>query len=266
MTWGPFDLEGKTAVVTGGARGVGFGIVHRFAEAGANVVMADIDEVAAQKAIGDLGGVRGRPFFIRADVRDPSVGDQLVSAAEAEFGSVDILVNNAGVYPKVDFTEMTSEVFDDVFGLNMRGLYFLSQGVAKAMIARGNGGVIIHIASIGGLAPEYPGLSAYGSSKASVIHLTKNMAVELAEHGIRVMCIAPGGIETEGTHEMGKKVGRSPEQMQSALAHMATSIPIKRFGVPDDIGYAAVYLASPAGAYTHGSCLVVDGGALLHGR
>src|SRR5580704_7782092 len=123
MTWGPFDLEGMTAIVTGGAQGVGFGIVHRFAEAGANVVVADIEELAAQKALGNLGGLRGRAVFVDADVRDPAIGGQLVSVAEAEFGSVDILVNNAGVYPKVDFADMTPEVLDDVFGLNVRGLY-----------------------------------------------------------------------------------------------------------------------------------------------
>ena len=177
--WGPFDLTGKNAIVTGGAMGIGFGIASRLTEAGANVLVGDIDESAAKAAIEQLADHRGTAIAAQADVSDPTAGTQLAERCAAEFGSVDILANNAGIYPIVPFDDVTPEVFDRIVSVNYRGLLFTSQGVSRRMIQQGTGGAIVNIASIDGIHPSFPGLSTYGSSKAAVIQLTKNMAVEL---------------------------------------------------------------------------------------
>ena len=280
--WGPFDLGGKSAIVTGGAAGIGLGIALRLTEAGANVLIGDIDETASQLAVRQLGERRGRARAMRADVTDPACGADLAARCVEEFGSVDILVNNTGIYPIARFVDMAPEVFDRIIDVNLRGLMFTSQGVARRMVHQGAGGVIINIASIDGSHASFPGLGAYSASKAAVIQVTKNMALELGPHRIRVVSIAPGGIITPSGLKAGRELllasraeaargdgrttppGEVTAEERAAIDRATTArIPLGRTGTPDDIGMVAVFLASAGAGYVTGETVFVEGGILL---
>jgi 2-deoxy-D-gluconate 3-dehydrogenase len=261
--WGPFDLGGKNAVVTGGAMGIGLGITSRLSEAGANVLVGDIDEAAAKTAIEALAGHRGTVLATRADVTSSTTGAELAERCAAEFRSVDILVNNAGVYPIAPLTDITPDVFDRIVSVNMRGLLFTAQGVARRMIEQGTGGVIINIASIDGFHPSFPGLVAYGGSKGAVLQMTRGMALELAPHHIRVLSIAPGAIETEGAAKVAESGDLTEEERLAIANEMVARMPIGRMGNPDDIAKVAVFLSSSAADYMTGTNVLVDGGILL---
>jgi 2-dehydro-3-deoxy-D-gluconate 5-dehydrogenase len=261
--WGPFDLEGKNAIVTGGAMGIGFGIATRMTEAGANVLIGDIDEGAAEIAAKKLGEQRGQARAVKADVSETTTGTQLAARCVEEFGSVDILVNNAGIYPIAPFLDLDPSVFDRIINVNLRGLMFTTQGVAKRMVEQGSGGTIVNIASMDGSHPSFPGLAAYGASKAGVVQVTKNMALELGSHGIRVVAIAPGGIMTEGAEKTATSGDLTEEVRQEIATAMLARIPLGRMGAPDDIATVAVFLASPAAGYMTGETVLVDGGVLL---
>jgi len=263
MSWGPFSLEGRHAVVTGGARGIGFGIVQRFVEAGADVLVADLDGDLAEKMAASLAGP-GRAAGMAADVTDLAAGDAMVAHATQLFGSVDLLVNNAGIYPQVPMLDMTPELWDRVQSINLRGLAFVSKAFATAMVERGDGGKIVNIASIDGLHPSMVGLAAYDASKGGVVMFTKNLALELAPHGINVNAIAPGGIATEGTAAPLEGSGMTEAEMAAMMQQFIDNkIPMGRMGEPDDIAKAAVFLASAASDYMTGETVVVDGGTLL---
>jgi 2-deoxy-D-gluconate 3-dehydrogenase len=260
--WGPFDLSGKNAVVTGGAMGIGHGIVTRFVEAGANVVVADLDREAATTVAEATTG-RGKAMATALDVSADGAGDAMVSACVEAFGSIDILVNNAGIYPMSPMLQTTEEQFDRVYRVNLRGLAFVSKAAAVRMIEQGGGGKIVNIASIDAFHPSMVGLAAYDASKGGVVMLTKALALEFAPHGIYVNAIAPGGIGTEGTAAPLKDSGMTDEQMRKMIEEFTTHIPLRRMGVPDDIAKAAVFLASPASDYVTGETILVDGGRLL---
>lgn len=259
---GPFDLAGKNAVVTGGAMGIGFGIVRRFVEAGANVVIGDLDSAAAEGAARELAGGPGKVVAEAADVADGGAGEALVKRCVDAFGSLDIFVNNAGIYPLRPMLEMTPELFDKVYRINLRGLAFCSKVAAARMIAQGTGGKIVNIASIDSLHPSMVGLAAYDASKGGVLMFTKNFALEVAPHGVLVNAIAPGGITTEGGSKQ-MPGGMAPEDVRQLVAEFARQVPVGRMGVPDDIAKVAVFLASSAADYMTGAIVVVDGGRLL---
>ncbi len=262
MSWGPFSLEGKHAVVTGGAQGIGFGIVRRFVEAGADVVISDLDGDLAEKKAASLAGP-GEAVGMAADVADIAAGDQMVARAIEAFGSVDILVNNAGIYPQVPMLDMTVELWDRVQDINLRGLAFVSKAFAAEMAKQGAGGKIVNIASIDGLHPSMVGLAAYDASKGGVVMFTRNLALELAPHRINVNAIAPGGISTEGTAAPLEGSGLSEAEMEAMMQQFTARIPMGRIGDPDDIAKAAVFMASSAADYMTGEIMVVDGGMLL---
>jgi 2-dehydro-3-deoxy-D-gluconate 5-dehydrogenase len=260
--WGPFDLSGKNAVVTGGAMGIGFGIARRYVEAGANVLIGDLNDAAAQEAASKLAGGPGEAIAMMADVSDVGAGGALVERCVEAFGSLDIFVNNAGIYPQMPMLEMTPELFDKVYQINLRGLAFCSKAAAACMIAQGTGGKIVNIASIDAIHPSMVGLAAYDASKGGVLMFTKNFALEVAAHGILVNAIAPGGITTEGASRPLSGTMTSDE-LKQIMAEFAKQIPVGRMGVPDDIAKVAVFLASSAADYMTGEIVVVDGGRLL---
>lgn len=263
MSWGPFSLEGKSAVVTGGARGIGFGIAQRFSEAGAAVLIADLDGGFAEEKAASLTGA-GQAFGMAVDVTDVNAGDAITSRAVEAFGSIDVLVNNAGIYPQVPMLDMTPELWDKVQNINLRGLAFVSKAAATAMVGRGGGGKIVNIASIDGLHPSMVGLAAYDASKGGVVMFTKSLALELAPHGINVNAIAPGGIATEGTAAPLEGSGMTEADLAAMMEQfIQNKIPLGRMGDPDDIAKAAVFLASSAADYMTGETMVVDGGTLL---
>ena len=263
MTWGPFDLTGKSAVVTGSAMGIGFGIASRFREAGADVVVADIDAAAAERAVERLQDVpgNGRVVAIRTDVSDPASAKAAIAAAVDTFAKVDILVNNAGVYPMSTLADLTPEILHRILNINVAGVLLMTQAAAAAMSA--NGGVVVNIASMDAFHPSFVGLSTYGASKGAVVSATKHHALELAPQKIRVNAIAPGGIWTEGAAASSAGGGLTEDERLAIEKAMIAKTPVGRFGSPDDIAKVAVFLASSAADYITGECILVDGGVLL---
>jgi 2-dehydro-3-deoxy-D-gluconate 5-dehydrogenase len=257
------SLKGKAAVVTGGAMGIGFGITKRFAEAGANVLLADIDAKAADAAAGRLRGGKGRVVAVAVDIADDAAPEIIVSKCIESFGGLDVLVNNAGIFPSVPALKMAPELFDRVLRINLRGLVLLSKSAGLQMVKQGRGGKVINIGSIDSLRPSMIGLAAYDASKGAVLMFTRSFALEMASHNVQVNAILPGGITTEGASRPLQGSGMTEAQMKEVLAAFVKKIPLGRMGVPDDIAKVAVFLASPASDYITGADIVVDGGALL---
>lgn len=255
------DLRGSTAVVTGGAMGIGRAIAERLARAGAHVVVADADLRAAQEAVDELTSASGLTMLaVQADVSSEQSVAHLVEEALAWSGSIEILVNNAGIYPPVPVLEMSAEQFDRVLAVNLRGVFLCSRSVARQMVAQGSGGRIINVSSIDALHPSSVGLAHYDASKHGVWGFTKNLALELAPHGIWVNAIAPGGIATPGASHMQPAPGVDTEEL---TRQFLARIPMGRMGQPDEIATVALFLASPMASYMTGSQIVVDGGVLL---
>lgn len=258
-----FSISGKNAVITGAAAGIGLGISKRFAEGGANVLLVDVNEGALVEASKKLAGLPGRVAIAALDVSDTGAGAVMVRRCVEAFGSLDVLVNNAGIFPQVPMLEMSPEVFDRVYRVNLRGLAFASQAAAREMVAKKIAGSIINIGSIDSVHPSMVGLAAYDASKGGVLMFTRNFALEVAPHDIRVNAILPGGITTEGTSAPLEGSGLSADEMKALMARFTQQIPLRRMGVPDDIAKVAVFLASSGAGYMTGASIVVDGGRLL---
>jgi len=248
------DLGGRTAIVTGGAMGIGLGVCRRLHEAGANVVVVDLDEAAAEQAAEDMRSRRADSArAVHCDVSDGGDVERMLDAAVESFGSLDILVNNAGIYPMKPLGELDQETFQRVIDVNLTGLFLCTKAAAARMIEQGRGGRIVNVTSIDALHPSMVGLAHYDASKHGAWGFTKNVALELAPHDIAVNAIAPGGIKTPGT---GDVEGAQLEAFEAM-------IPMARMGDPDDIGRAALYLSSDLASYITGEQIVVDGGRLL---
>lgn len=246
-----FSLEGKTALVTGANTGLGQGICIAYAKAGANVIgvaRRSCEDTATK--IADIGGAFQE---IIADLSDISVIPKIVTEAEKAFGRVDILVNNAGIIKRCDAAEVSIEDWDSVININEKMVFFLSQAFAKGWLKDNKGGKIINIASM----LSYQGgirVPAYTASKSAIIGLTRELANEWSKHNINVNAIAPGYMETNNTENLRKDEQRSEE--------ILGRIPAGRWGTPEDIAGAAIFLASEASSYVHGFTLAVDGGWL----
>lgn len=258
-----FDLSGKGAVVTGGAMGIGQGIAFRLAEAGAGVIIADIAMNEARDTVKQIKDKGGKAKFIRADVRKPGSAEKAIQAAVDAYGSIDILVNDAGIEPGCKFIECEEAFLDEIFNVNVKGVFLFSQAVAQAMIKAGHGGKIIHVASIAGLSPAR-GQSIYSASKASVVSLTKSMAKELAPYGILVNAVAPGGIVTPGAIAASPSMQKALDMTEAEIlpTHLAR-VPLNKLGEPDDIGKVVLFLASEAADFVTGTVISADGGFLV---
>ncbi len=208
------SLAGKTALVTGGAMGIGEGISYRLAEAGATVLIGDLDAAAAAKAAAELTAKGWQAQAVQLDVAD----EASVAAAVAANPTIDILVNNAGIYPNTPLTQMTPADFDRVLGVNLRGVFLCTKAVSAQMVARGAGGRIINVTSIDALHPSMVGLAHYDASKHGAWGFTKSAALEYAPHGIRVNAVAPGGIVTPGVAALSS--GASAEQIHGRMARV----------------------------------------------
>lgn len=254
-----FDLSGKTALVTGGGRGLGRHIAMGLAEAGADVAVASRKLAACEETARAVEGLGRRGIAVAADLASPEDIAALAEGVIGEFGRLDILVNNAAVIWGAPTLEFPLEGWDKVFDVNVRGLWLLSQQVARHMCDAG-GGCIIHISSISGFrgaTEEAEPAIAYSASKGAVHSLTRDMAVKLAPHGIRVNSIAPGPFDTD----MLDHVRHDEAELQDFLKQ----VPMGRPGGEDDIKGAVVFLASEAARYVTGHTLVVDGGTLVRG-
>jgi 3-oxoacyl-[acyl-carrier protein] reductase len=246
-------LQGKVAIVTGGAQGFGLGIVERYVEDGCAVMLADIQEDAAHKAAETLKLAGASVRAMRADVSKSADWAALVAATTAAFGKLDIVVNNAGVshrnQPLLDTTEAE---FDRVYAINVKSIYLAAQHCVPVFRKQGHG-CFVNIASTAGVRPR-PGLVWYNGTKGAVIITSKAMAVELAKEKIRVNCINPVAGETPLLATfMGED---TPEKR----AQFVASIPLGRLSQPRDIANAALFLASDEAAFITGACLEVDGG------
>ena len=256
------SLAGRTAVITGGAQGLGKAIARRLAEAGANVVIGDIKADLVQTAAEDLAKVgSGGAVGVHMDVSDTTSVTAVADFAVERFGSIDIWVNNAGIFPSVRIPEMSDELWDRVFDVNTRGTFVGAREAARRMIAAGKGGVIVNIVSTAGFKGVAPGLAAYVSSKHAVRGMTKQMALELAPQGIRVLGVAPTYCVTEGNIEAA--------QQNPNMTNSTAEIPVMlnsrlgRVGVPDDIARAVLFCASDMSIFMTGSTLLVDAGETI---
>ncbi len=258
-----FDLSGKGAIVTGGAMGIGQSIAFRLAEAGASVIVADIDLDTATKTVETINSKGGKAEAIYADVRSASDTDKVIKAVLDKFGNLSILVNNAGIYPSYNFLNTSEEGFDDIINVNLKGVLRYSMAASRVMIEANKGGRIINIASNAGITPEVA-QSPYSVSKSGVIMLTKSMAMELTPYNILVNAVAPGGIFTPGNAVWGpgvfKNMGLPPEKVFEI--HLQ-KMPLKRLGKPDEVATAVLFLASDASTYVVGQVIGVEGGSLL---
>ncbi|MEW4282140.1 SDR family oxidoreductase [Priestia koreensis] len=247
-----FDLKGKTAVVTGGGRGIGAQMAQALAEAGANVVVCSRKIEACQQVAEELGKTGVEAMAVRCDVSNPEEVNEAVTEIVAKFGSIDILVNNSGATWGAPVADMPLQAWEKVMSVNVTGTFLMSQAVGKHMLKQ-KSGKIINIASIAGLSgtdPRYMDTIAYNTSKGAVITFTKDLAVKWGEANIQVNAIAPGFFPTKMSHVI----------MEHGKDYFLNMTPLKRFGGDDDLKGAAVFLASKASDFITGHTLVVDGG------
>ena len=257
-----FDLTGKSAIVTGGAVGIGQAIAFRLAEAGASVMIADIDKKAADQTVTQITAKGGKAKAIRADISSSADVKKTVQATVDAFGSLDILVNNAAIYPTAPALEIAEEVWEKVFNLNVKGTFLCCQTAAQEMIKAGHGGKIINLASVSAF--HAIGFQAsYEASKSSIVMLTKSLALELGPHNILVNAVAPGSVRTPGLVKQIEHLTGGALSLEEATQAHSASLPLRRQGEPDDIAKVVLFLASGAADYMTGALLLVDGGMLL---
>ena len=254
------QLHGKVALVTGGAQGIGAAIVDRLAEAGAHVMLTDLDPTHAAVWADHQCALGRNVHALQSDVSAPGEAARVVAATVAQFGSLDILVNNAGIFPFSPMLDTDEALWDRVMAVNERATFFHAQAAARQMVTQGRGGVIINVSSIDALHPT-GNLVHYDTSKGGVGMMTRSMALELGRLGIRVNAVAPGSIQTPGA--AGMVAGMTPEQMVALGAAFTARVPLGRAGVGDDIARVALFLASDLSAYVTGVTIVADGGYLL---
>jgi 3-oxoacyl-[acyl-carrier protein] reductase len=244
----PFDLGGRVAVVTGAGGGIGRASARRLAEAGATVVCADRDAGRAATTAESIAGAGGEADTVGLDVSDRAAVDDLVAGVVDRHGRLDVLANIAGVMHRSLVLETDEADLDRVLGINLKGAFFCAQAAARVMVP-GGGGSIVNMASA---AVDQPAaeLAVYGMAKAGLVQLTRVLAQELGEHGVRVNAVAPGYVRTPMTD-------RSKDEA------MATFTPLRRVGEPDDIAYAVLYLAADASRFMTGQILRPNGGVAM---
>jgi NAD(P)-dependent dehydrogenase (short-subunit alcohol dehydrogenase family) len=254
-------LNQRVAVITGAAQGIGAACARAFAEEGAHVVVADVNEVGGKALVRDIAAAGGMAIFCRADVGDRGEVERLVAHAVEHYGRLDVMVSNAGIVHAADFVELAEEDFDRVLRINLKGAFLCGQAAARQMLAqpprgdgRGGRGVVINMSSVNAvlaIANQVP----YTVSKGALNQLTKVMAIGLADKGIRVVGIGPGSIATEmlKTAVMGN---------EAAKTRILSRTPMGRLGDPDEVARVAVFLASDDASYLTGTTLYPDGGRL----
>jgi 3-oxoacyl-[acyl-carrier protein] reductase len=246
------SIAGRAVVVTGATRGIGKGIARVFAGAGARVLIAGRDAWAAKATVTELSDGGAEVSYVLADVSRRQDCQRIAATAAERLGGIDVLCANAGIFPATPLAEMTDENLDEVLGVNLKGTILTVQACLGPLAASGRGRVIL-TSSITGPITGFPGWAHYGASKAGQLGFLRTAAIELAGDGITVNAVLPGNIVTEGLDELG-------EEYQ---AQMAASIPLRRLGTVEEIGYAALFLATDEAAYITGQTIVVDGGQVL---
>lgn len=247
------SIASRTAIVTGGTKGIGKGIARVMAKAGANVLVTGRNRADAEAAVSELDALgSGSVAYFLGDVSEPAACAAMAATAIDQFGGIDILCANAGIFPDAKLATMTEADMDLVFDTNIKGTLLTVQACLPALTASGHGRVIL-TSSITGPITGYPGWSHYGASKAAQLGFMRTAAIELAPMGITVNAVLPGNVATEGLAELGEDYRRSMEM----------SIPQRRLGEVEDIGNAALFFASDEASYITGQALAVDGGQVL---
>jgi 3-oxoacyl-[acyl-carrier protein] reductase len=245
-------LNGKVAVVTGSSRGIGKGISKVFAAEGAKVLIVARDEQTGNSVVEEIGKAGGEAAFCRADVSRWADAEATAQAAVDRFGRLDILVSNAGIFPSAHIEAMTEAEWDQVQAVNLKGTFFAVKACFARMKAQRYGRIVL-TSSITGPVTGFPGWAHYGATKAGMLGFLRSAALEFARHGVTVNAVLPGNIRTEGLADLGAEYIRRMEQ----------AIPVGKLGEPEDVGYAALFLASTEARFITGQTLIVDGGQVL---
>lgn len=246
------SLQGRSAIVTGGSKGIGRGIAEVFANAGVDVLVTGRNQADIDATVRDLAGAEGTVSGLAADVADPADCRRVVDAAVERHGGLDIVCANAGIFPSGRLEELTPEDIEQVLSVNFKGTVYIVQAALPALAASGHGRVIV-TSSITGPVTGYPGWSHYGASKSAQLGFIRTAAMELAPKRITINAVLPGNIITEGLIDMG----------EDYMNQMAAAVPAGRLGSVADIGNAALFFATDEAAYITGQSLIVDGGQIL---
>lgn len=249
------QLQNKAAIVTGAGNGLGRAIAEKLAAEGAAVMLADLDGAAADTAAAAIAAVGGIAAAVRTDVSNPADVERMVAGTVTRFGRLDVMVSNAGIAGTYAFLEQPLDHWQRVLAVNLTGPLLCGQAAARQMLRQGQGGRIVNIASVSGIRAGV-GRTAYGTSKAGVIGLTAQMALELGPHRITANAVAPGPVDTDMTRAI-----HTPETRQAYIDR----IPAGRYGTPEEIAAAVAFLAGDGAAYINGQVLCVDGGYVSAG-
>ena len=256
MAASPFSLEKKVAIVTGGGVGIGRSIAVEFARAGADVVICSRKKENLEPVVEEIKKLGRRSFCEAVDVRQEDAVKALVERTAKEMGRVDVMVNNAGASFRSKVEDISANGWNAVIGINVNGVFFGCKWAGKQMMAQGGGGVIINVSSIAGVYGSTM-MSHYGAAKAAVIMLTRELGTAWARKGVRVNCVAPGPVETEGYLEVLTKTDPEAEKTYKAVA---ARVGMGRWGRVEEIAYPCIFLASDASSWMTGETIVVDGG------
>ena len=249
-----FGHEGRVAVITGAAQGIGAACARRLAADGARVALWDLADGACQALAAEIESGGARAIACRCDVSRKAEVDAALAATVAAFGRVDLLVSNAGIFRAADFLDVAEADWDAVIAVNLKGAFLVGQAVARQMVAQGDGGAIVHMSSVNGVM-AIPTIASYNASKGGINQLTRAMALALADHRVRVNAVAPGTIATELARQA---VLTSDEARLRILGRT----PMKRLGEPGEVADVVAWLLSDAASYVTGEIVSVDGGRL----
>jgi len=259
-----FRLDGQVAVITGAGNGIGAATAELFSAVGASVVLGDIDEVAARRTVDRITAAGGQATERWVNTSDQGSAAELVRAATESFGRLDIVCNVAGVPSNGLIVDVTEAELDRVIGINLKGVFFGTQAALRALIAQGEGGCIINVASCG---MDFSALShcVYHMTKAAVVSITQHVATEGAPHGIRANSIGPGTTLSNFTerHRYDEQGAEVPGKYEAAVEFLTSTVPLKRMGEPVDQAWLMLYLASPAGRYVTGQFVRANGGVSM---